>query len=90
MLDERRSVARVLLLLLDGFLFLRCVLRLFLARFRWLMGHGSLRCIAEAAACGDYRPKCRHAPVALTTAAIVFGVIPSETRNLRLREINGL
>src|SRR5437762_61642 len=45
-LDEGRGVVRVLLLLLDRLLLLRCVLRLLLALLRWLMGHRSLLRIA--------------------------------------------
>ena len=55
-LDEGRRIARVLPLLLDRSLFLRCVLRLLLAFLRGLMGHGSLRCCAEAMAPHHYRP----------------------------------
>ena len=54
-LDERRDVACMLLLLLDGLLFLRRVLRLLLA-FLWrLMGHGLLLLLAETVAPGHYR-----------------------------------
>src|SRR5206468_5078048 len=56
-LDERRSVAGVFLLLFKHFLFLRRVLRFLLALLRRLMGHGSLRCDAETAASRQYRPK---------------------------------
>src|SRR2546426_7266372 len=46
-LDEGNGVARVLLLLLDRFLFLRRVLRLLLAFLRGLMGHGPLLWVAR-------------------------------------------
>jgi hypothetical protein len=49
-LDERRGFVRVFLLLLDRLLFLGGVHCLLLARFRGLMGHGSLLGPANALA----------------------------------------
>ena len=63
LLDEGRRVAGVLLLLLDRLLFLGRVLRLLLAFFRGLMGHGSLRWNAETMAPRHYRPKFRGAQI---------------------------
>ena len=59
MLDEGHGVALVFLLLFEHFLFLRRVLRFLLAFLRRLMGHGSLRFVAETAAYRQYRPKLR-------------------------------
>ncbi len=57
LLDERRDVAGVLLLLLDRLLFLRRVLRLLLAFLRGLVGHESLLSIAASLASRHYRPE---------------------------------
>jgi hypothetical protein len=51
-LDERRGLVRVFLLLLDRLLFLGRMHCLLLARFRGLMGHGSLQGLANAVARG--------------------------------------
>jgi hypothetical protein len=56
--QERRDVCCVLLLLLDGLLFLRRVLRQLLALFRRLMGHVLLLGTAGVTASDHYRPEC--------------------------------
>ena len=60
-LDEGHGVTRVLFLLLDRLLFLRCVLWLLLVFFRGLMRHRSLLWIAGIMAPYDYKPMSRGA-----------------------------
>ena len=60
-LDEGHGVTRVLFLLLDRLLFLRCVLWLLLVFFRGLMRHRSLLWIAGIMALYDYKPMSRGA-----------------------------